>query len=332
MSTTNFTGHSQKLEGIFCLAELSERIHIPLICLSVVNIIFALTATMGNTLIVIALQRETSLHPPSKVLFRNLAVTDLCVGIVSQPFQIAFFLTLWYKSHQMCRYTHAASRTASTILCGVSMLTTTAVSVDRLLALLLRLRYRQVVTLKRIYGAVIAFWAFSTFTAATLHWNNDVWLVLVISSTSLCLVTSICCYSKIFLTLRRYQNQVRDNTQEQASQIFPPSIMKRYRQTVYSGMYVQLALVSCYLPFLLVWPFKYRENVIRIRQSVAFYLAVESTVTLLYFNSSLNPILYCWKIKEVRQAVKDNLRQLFRSSNQQLRKDTENNTASAECR
>ena len=330
MSTTNFTGQSQKLEDSFCSAELSETIHIPLICLSAVNIIFALTATMGNTLIVIALQRETSLHPPSKVLLRNLALTDLCVGIVSQPVQIALFLTLLHESHQMCRYTYAVSRTASTILCGVSMLTTTAVSVDRLLALLLRLRYRQVVTLKRTYGAVITFWAVSIFTAATSHWNYDVWLVLVISSTSLCLVASICCYSKIFLTLRRYQNQVRDNTQEQANQTIPPSIMKRYKKTVYSGMCVQLALVSCYLPYLLVSPFAYRE--MRRRQSTAFYVAVESTVTLLYFNSSLNPILYCWKIKEVRQAVKDNLRQLFFSLNLQLGKDTENNTASAEYR
>ncbi|XP_068684454.1 trace amine-associated receptor 9-like [Montipora foliosa] len=311
MSTTNFTGHSQKLEDIFCSTGLSERIHIPLICLSAVNIIFALTATMGNTLIVVALQRETSLHPPSKVLLRNLAVTDLCVGIVSQPLQIARFLTLLYKLPQICRYIYAVSRTASTILCGVSLSTTTAVSVDRLLALLLRLRYRQVVNLKRIYGAVILFWAGSILMAAIWHWDQTVWLVLVISSTSLCLVTSIFCYSKIFLTLRRYRNQVRDNAQEQTNQTFSLSIMKRYRKTLYSGMCVQLALVSCYLPFLLVSPFEYRENVMRRRQSTAFYVAVESTVTLLYFNSTLNPILYCWKIKEVRQAVKDILKQLF---------------------
>ena len=106
MWTTNFTVHSKTMEDFFCSTELSERIHIPLICLSVVNIIFALTATMGNNLIVVALQRETSLHPPSKVLLRNLAVTDLCVGIISQPLQIALFLTLLYKSHQKCRYTN----------------------------------------------------------------------------------------------------------------------------------------------------------------------------------------------------------------------------------
>ena len=135
MSTTNFTVHRQTIETFFCSKELSEKIHIPLICLLVVKIIFALTETMGNSLIVIALQREKSLHPPSKVLLRNLAVTDLCVGIVSQPVHFALFLVLLYQLPQMCRYTYAVSRTASTILCGVSMLTTTAVSVDRLLAL-----------------------------------------------------------------------------------------------------------------------------------------------------------------------------------------------------
>ena len=36
----------------------------------------------------------------------------------------------------------------------------------------------------------------------------------------------------------------------------------------------------------------------------SFFLDRESTVTLVYFNSSLNPILYCWKIREVKQAVK----------------------------
>ncbi|XP_068728671.1 beta-3 adrenergic receptor-like [Montipora capricornis] len=284
MSTTNFTVHRQTMQDFFCSTELSEKIHVPLICLSVVNIIFALTATIGNTLILIALQRETSLHPPSKVLLRNLAVTDLCVGIVSQPVQFALFLILLYQLPQMCRYTYAVSRTARTILCGVSMLTTTAVSVDRLLALLLGLRYRQVVTLKRIYGAVIAFWACSFFAAAIWHWDYAVWLVLGISSKSLCLMTSISCYSMIFLTLRRYQNQ--------------------------------LALVSCYLPGLLVSPFAYPSRELRRSQTATFHVAVESAVTLLHFDSSLNPILYCWKITEVRQAVKDALRRLFCSSNQ----------------
>ena len=33
------------------------------------------------------------------------------------------------------------------------------------------------------------------------------------------------------------------------------------------------------------------------------------TSILMYFNSTLNPFLYCWKVREVRQAVKQTIRQ-----------------------
>ena len=50
---------------------------------------------------------------------------------------------------------------AAYTFCGVSLLTLTAISVDRLLDLLLGLRYRQVVTMKKTYIAILAFWIFS---------------------------------------------------------------------------------------------------------------------------------------------------------------------------
>ena len=45
--------------------------------------------------------------------------------------------------------------------------------------------------------------------------------------------------------------------------------------------------------------------------SQSFYIAREFTVTLVYLNSSLNPVVYCWKMKEVKRAVKDTLKQSF---------------------
>jgi len=43
-------------------------------------------------------------------------------------------------------------------LCGVSVSTSTAISVNRLLALLLGLRYRHVLTLRRVRVVLICFW------------------------------------------------------------------------------------------------------------------------------------------------------------------------------
>ena len=39
------------------------------------------------------LHKESSLHPPSKLLYRSLATTDLLVGLVSQPLYPTFIIS-----------------------------------------------------------------------------------------------------------------------------------------------------------------------------------------------------------------------------------------------
>ena len=116
--------------------------------LSALNIVLSITASLGNALILVALHKESSLHPPTKLLFRCLAITDLCVGVISQPlFAISLLSSVttgmnWKVSYYMDKLYISSSFA----LCGVSLLASSAVSVDRLQALLSRLRYRQVVS------------------------------------------------------------------------------------------------------------------------------------------------------------------------------------------
>ena len=307
MAITNFTG-DRKLYA--CSAELREELHNHLICFFAVNIFLSITAFLGNTLILVALQKDTSLHPPSKLLYRNLATTDLCVGIIAEPLVVAFLMSVVSERWNICRYLFVAAFTKGYILGGVSLFTLTAISVDRLLALLLGLRYRQVVTLKRTYLTVTALWAVS-ITGSTMHfWSSGVTLVWYGNiAISLCLTMSIVSYAKIFLTLRRHQIQVQGNIhQEQPSQAIPMNIA-RYRKAVSSALWVQLTLVVCYLPDGIVEALLTQKDL-----SLSLFIAKLSTLTLVYLNSSLNPILYCWKIKEVRQAVNDTIKQICCSS------------------
>lgn len=76
----------EKIQRIACTASLHGQYFF--FSLTVVNILLAITASLGNALILVALQRETSLHPPSKLMFQGLTVTDLCVGVVAQPLYI----------------------------------------------------------------------------------------------------------------------------------------------------------------------------------------------------------------------------------------------------
>lgn len=110
------------------------------IFLSALNIIISITAILGNLLIIAALPKVSSLHSSSKLLFRCLACTDLCVGIILQPLNISYLISP--EDTKLCYYLEIISNVAAVIFCGVSMQTLTAISVDRLLALLLGLRYR----------------------------------------------------------------------------------------------------------------------------------------------------------------------------------------------
>ena len=90
-------------------------------------------------------------------------------------------------------------------LCGVSLSTMTAISVDRLLALLLGLRYTHTVTLKRTYLIVAIFWVFSSFSGLLYFFNYRIILWLGRIGISLYLLTSIILYTKIFCTLRHHR-------------------------------------------------------------------------------------------------------------------------------
>ena len=307
---TNATGEEnpKTKEQLYCSAELTERVHIHLIFLAVINIFLSITAFLGNTLILVALRKESSLHRPSKLLYRNLAITDLCVGIIVGPFSAAYWISEAMERWDICFYALHLSSMISSVLCVVSLLTLTAISIDRVLALLLGLRYRQIVTLKKTYVVMLIFWVCS-IVAATMYIVNTLvtswWANMV---TFLCLVTSIFSYTKIFLTLRYNSIQPQEQISQAQSTQATPLNMARYRKAVSSALWIQVTLVVCYLPYA-VAVFLTPQGKLTLHN----YLSRQFGFTVICLNSSLNPLLYCWKIKEVRQAVKqvkDTLRQI----------------------
>ena len=285
--------------------ELTRKIFGELIFLSVLNIFLSVTTFLGNTLILAALPKENSLHPPSKLLFRNLAITDLCVGIIAEPLLVAYLISLVKQRWDICYELDYAGLAIGAILCSVSLFTLTAISVDRLLALWLGLRYRQVATLRKAYISVIVMWVLSVVAGAAIYSLDTVildWSMFI--TISLCVVISSLCYTKIFVVLRRRKIRLEDSAFQGPTEVIKvPLNLARYRKAVYSALWVQVTLVVCYLPFGIATTIP--------EISLSVYLM---TLTLLLLNSSLNPLLYCWKIREVRQAVKDTIRQLFSSS------------------
>ena len=311
MALKNFTEDDSKtLEELSCSAEFLGGVDGELIFFSALNIFLSISAFLGNTLILVALHKKTSLHPPSKLLYRNLAIADLCVGIIAEPLEVTYWTSFVNERWDICYYANWPATFSGYTLCTVSLLTLTAISVDRLLALLLGLRYRQVVTFRRTCITVTGFWILSIVGASTLFWNRLITSWFKYKVAALCLVTTTVAYTKVFCTLRHNQIHVQNHVaQGQPSQAIPALNIARYRKAVYSALWVQGTLIICYLPYGIAAALKRQRGM-----TLSIYRAQQFTATLVYLNSSLNPLLYCWKIREVRQAVKETLKQMFRCS------------------
>ena len=161
-----------------------------------------------------------------------------------------------HKHWSLCRYARGAVYISSYALYLVSLLTLTVINPDGLLSLLLGMRYRQIETLKRTCIITATFWIFSVVAASfsVSHSRISIWYgIVVILSRS---VISIASYTKIFRTLRHHQAQLRDHVQK------PNALnMARYRKAVNSALWVQLALVVCYVPkFILLLMIIYRKT------------------------------------------------------------------------
>ena len=303
MSTTNFSrSHTKSYEELLCSPSLMGGYQQLQICFLAVDILLSMAAFAGNSLILVALHKESFLHPPSKLLYRCLATTDLLVGLVTQPLIALWWMSVVQEHWSLCRYAYDAAHITGRVLFLVSLMTMTAISVDRLLALMLGLRYKQIVTLKRTYIIVTTFWVFTLVASLSGFFHHRIIFMYGSLVLSFCLVISFASYTKIFHTLRYHQAQVRD--QQQLSRTNALN-MARFRKAVYSALWVQLALVVCYVPIFTV------GIVIALTKKYSLLLVVARKVAtiLLCYNSTLNPFLYCWKISEVRQAVKRTLKE-----------------------
>ena len=186
-----------------------------------------------------------------------------------------------------------------------------AVAVDRFLALHLHLRYQELVTHKRVVIVVIGIWVFSAFVSSITLWGlvstRD--LIILVSASFGFFITAVV-YIRIHLTVRRHRNQIQSMQIRDKAQ---SDIMKNFAGVIKSTVgifYVYLVFLSCYLPLLICLA------VTRIYGSNSalkkFFLF---SWTLVYLNSTLNPVIYCWKIRQTRHAIIDILWKVYRRRN-----------------
>ena len=121
----------------------------------VFNSIFALPTVLANAMILAAFWKTPSLRQPSSILLCGLALTDLAVGLLVQPFFAVFKLGEMTCASIAVKAGWILYEAFGMFLGAVSALTITAISVERYLALFFHMRYEVVVTFKRVLSAYV---------------------------------------------------------------------------------------------------------------------------------------------------------------------------------
>ena len=262
------------------------------------------TAIMLNILTILAIRKTSSLPKPLKTLLLSLAVSDLGVGFVAQPLYIALMVNPTYS-------TKTVFIIIVLLFGNASFFTVVAISVDRFLAIHLHLRYQELVTRKRAVTAVILIWVLCvSFPLILMVRSEELTNVVVITISGFCFIITTIIYCRIYFTVRHHRNQI----QIQQIQVLENSQIEsaaRQRKSAVSTFYVYLVFLAYCLPEYCVAVARFISPPSTALSSLWVY-----SLTLVFVNSSLNPVIYGWKMGHIRHAMIDTLRNLFPRRNQ----------------
>ncbi|XP_020617959.1 melanocyte-stimulating hormone receptor-like [Orbicella faveolata] len=266
-----------------------------------VNVPLALAAIIGNSLVLHVARKSPTLRSPSLVLLCGLAMSDLAVGTVVQPLFIANeLIRLYSRSQRFQQLFQGVYNTFGFSLCGISLCTVTAIGVDRLIAVERSLHYPSIVTIPRVRRVLVAIWIISLILASSRFCQEKILLISLGTVICACLCISTICHVKIYRTVRYHQSAIQLQFLAVETNTGHANKVTSLKKSAFNASIVFLVLIICYSPYLVVF------YVVTLVNPIGRSL----TSTIVFINSSVNPFLYCWRICEIREAVKQTCREV----------------------
>ena len=179
---------------------------------SVLNALLIPVCIAGNVLVLAAVWRNPSLRTPSIILLCSLAVSDLLVGFLALPLDIAVALTPLYRVSSYLRLSEARMFLLIQ-LCCVSLETMTAISVDRYLALHYHMRYPNMMTSRRATCVAATFWCKNFILSLLSIWKKTAILLVAVVFIAFSLFISSITYTAIYRIVRHHQHQIHNQQQ-----------------------------------------------------------------------------------------------------------------------
>ena len=262
----------------------------------VISSLLAPMIVATNAFILAAIWKTPSLRTPSYVLLAGLAFTDFCTGLLTQPFFAVYQWADLTGNVKMFCIAGVILQFVGYCFSSLTVIVITIMTVERWL----HMSRRSLLTVRRvvivyIMSAVLVI-VLNACHMYNWYYTNEyfsTFIVVFFLGAALCFFITGFSYFKVFRIIRHHQSQIQ--TSRNAINI------DKYKKSVFTIFYILAILLLSYVPYVC------NLAVINIMGYLSTKLARVSmnSCTVIVFSSSLaNPLLYYWRIEELRDKIR----------------------------
>lgn len=272
------------------------------------QLLMMVTILTGNTLVIIATLKFTSLWNVTGLFVCNLAVADVFMGLVL-PFQIVFFFHPELEKNEYCCLLRFILVSFS---CKASVYSLACTVFDRYVAIVHPLKYNHIMTFKKSYILIAVIWTsdISVTAIPLLGFNeydqakfcifqlimDDGLRVFNNISTMMFAAFMAVLYARIFFIARRHTKQ-----------IMVVEVSMEVNESVRKTRHMNNAVALVVILFHAAWLPYFCLQLTMIRKTDVTKTKITASGILVFLgvmNSAINPIIYAWKNKTYRRAFR----------------------------
>ena len=270
------------------------------LALAIILIIFGFVTVVGNVLVCLVYVKDPlkNLRTVSNFFVVNLAVADILVGVTVEPLNASSF---WEKENREILF---AFYVFAILSCVCSILNIAALMMDRHLAVSKPFKYRFIVTSRRVKLSLFVIWLYSVHFSLlpVLGWRTKSFQIYlycfgVLLPTGIMLV----CYYGLLRILKKKTEAIKMSSCNKES-ISLKKIISRERRVSTTVLIMLMVFLFAWCPFVVV------DFILvfctKCRSGKSLRLARDITLTLGFFSSGVNPILYAWRVPNFMRGLR----------------------------